>query len=108
MDRNWTDAEAAMARRMAGSDIISVRQFTDADLRTLLDIVARFEGMSERLLDNKVLGALFFEPSTRTRLSFESAMLRLGGRTLGFADEKISSTAKGETLADTIRMVEGY
>lgn len=108
MDRNWTDAEAAMARRMAGSDIVSVRQFTASDLSTLLDVVARFEGMNEPLLDGKVLGALFFEPSTRTRLSFESAMLRLGGRTLGFADEKISSTSKGESLADTIRMVEGY
>src|SRR5438477_197246 len=53
-------------------------------------------------------GALFVEPSTRTRLSFESAILRLGGRTLGFADEKITSTTKGESLADTIRMVEGY
>jgi aspartate carbamoyltransferase catalytic subunit len=108
MDRNWSDAETALARRMAGSDIVSVRQFAEADLRTLLDVIERFEGVNDPLLDGRVLGALFFEPSTRTRLSFESAMLRLGGRTLGFADEKMSSTSKGESLADTIRMVESY
>jgi aspartate carbamoyltransferase catalytic subunit len=85
-----------------------VRQFEAGDLLTLLDVIERFEGLESQLLEGKVLAALFFEPSTRTRLSFESAMLRLGGRTLGFADEKMSSTAKGETLADTIRMVEGY
>jgi aspartate carbamoyltransferase catalytic subunit len=108
MDRNWTDAETSLARRMAGADIISVRQFDAPELRTLLDVVQRFEGVTEPLLDGKVLAALFFEPSTRTRLSFESAMMRLGGKALGFADEKMSSTAKGESLADTIRMVEGY
>ncbi len=108
MDRNWSEPEVALARKMAGTDIISVRQFQAEELRTLLDVVARFEDCKERLLDGRVLGALFFEPSTRTRLSFESAMLRLGGKTLGFADEKISSTVKGESLADTIRMVECY
>lgn len=56
----------------------------------------------------KVLATLFFEPSTRTRLSFESAMARLDGRTLGFADPSASSIAKGETLADTARMVSNY
>jgi aspartate carbamoyltransferase catalytic subunit len=108
MKRTWSDAETALARRMAGSDIISVRQFEEGDLLTLLDIVERFEGLEAPLLDGRVLAALFFEPSTRTRLSFESAMLRLGGQTLGFADEKMSSTAKGESLSDTIKMVEGY
>lgn len=56
----------------------------------------------------KLLASLFFEPSTRTRLSFESAMLRLGGSVIGFADAKVSSTAKGESLTDTIRTVENY
>lgn len=56
----------------------------------------------------KILAALFFEPSTRTRLSFEAAMLRLGGAVEGFADAQISSTSKGESLADTIRTVSSY
>ena len=56
----------------------------------------------------KILAALFFEPSTRTRLSFEAAMLHLGGSVEGFADAQSSSTSKGETLADTIRVVSSY
>ena len=56
----------------------------------------------------KILAALFFEPSTRTRLSFEAAMLRLGGSVEGFADASSTSTTKGETLADTIRVVSSY
>ena len=56
----------------------------------------------------KILATLFFEPSTRTRLSFEAAMLRLGGSVLGFADASSSSSTKGETLADTIRVVSSY
>jgi aspartate carbamoyltransferase catalytic subunit len=108
MSRASTEAETALTRRMAGADIISVRQFEAGELRTLLDVVERFEGPCEPLLQGKVLAALFFEPSTRTRLSFESAMMRLGGKALGFADEKITSTTKGESLSDTIRMVEGY
>src|SRR5216117_1961174 len=61
-----------------------------------------------RSLDGKILATLFFEPSTRTRLSFESAMARLGGRVLGFSGTEGTSVQKGETLADTIRMVEAY
>ncbi|MDO5714197.1 MAG: aspartate carbamoyltransferase [Tissierellia bacterium] len=58
--------------------------------------------------DGKILASLFFEPSTRTRLSFETAMNRLGGRVIGFADPAASSTTKGESLGDTLRTVEGY
>lgn len=58
--------------------------------------------------DGKILATLFFEPSTRTRLSFESAMLRLGGQVLGFSSAQSSSAAKGESVADTIRMISGY
>ena len=61
-----------------------------------------------RCLDGKVLATLFFEPSTRTRLSFEAAMLRLGGKVIGFSDPNSSSLAKGESLSDTIRMVSCY
>jgi aspartate carbamoyltransferase catalytic subunit len=60
------------------------------------------------LANGKILATLFYEPSTRTRLSFEAAMLRLGGRWLGFADTKASSVAKGESLADTVRTVDKY
>jgi len=60
------------------------------------------------LLRGKVMGTLFFEPSTRTRLSFESAMIRLGGGVIGFAEPKVASVEKGENLADTVRTVENY
>ncbi len=103
-----TAIESELVERMRGSDIISVRQFRPDELRTLLGIVQRFEGDTPPLLLGKVLGALFFEPSTRTRLSFESAMLRLGGSVIGFADAGITSATKGETLQDTLRIVENY
>ena len=61
-----------------------------------------------KLLDHKILASLFFEPSTRTRLSFESAMYRLSGNVLGFSDCKNTSFSKGETLADSIRVISDY
>jgi aspartate carbamoyltransferase catalytic subunit len=61
-----------------------------------------------KLLEGKILATLFFEPSTRTRLSFESAMCRLGGKVIGFSDEKVSSVKKGETIWDTAKMAERY
>ncbi len=66
------------------------------------------ENPNSRLLDGKVVATLFFEPSTRTRLSFETAVNRLGGRVIGFSDASTSSSAKGETLKDTIKMVSNY
>jgi aspartate carbamoyltransferase catalytic subunit len=65
-------------------------------------------GSDTRPLNGKILGLLFFEPSTRTRMSFESAMLRLGGTCINLGGVEVSSVAKGETLADTIRVVSGY
>ena len=60
------------------------------------------------MLKGKILATLFYEPSTRTRLSFEAAMLKLGGGNIGFADADIASVKKGENLADTVRTVENY
>ncbi|PIY59950.1 aspartate carbamoyltransferase, partial [Candidatus Woesearchaeota archaeon CG_4_10_14_0_8_um_filter_47_5] len=78
----------------------------------VLEKAKKMEAMPEekkmKLLSGKVLATLFFEPSTRTRLSFEAAMSRLGGKVIGFADPKVSSTQKGETMADTIKTVERY
>lgn len=83
------------------------RQETDR-LLELAEKIIKAPGEYAHRCDGKILGTLFFEPSTRTRLSFESAMLRLGGQVLGFSDAQSSSAAKGESVADTIRMVSGY
>jgi len=96
-----------------GRDILSIRDLPRSDIEAVLKAARKMvpyaEGTkSSRSLEGKVLSCLFFEPSTRTRLSFESAMLRLGGRTLGFASPEGTSIQKGETLADTVRMVESY
>jgi aspartate carbamoyltransferase catalytic subunit len=93
---------------LAGRDLVSMRDFSREELLAFLDEAQRFEGYEQPILRGKVLGSLFFEPSTRTNLSFSSAMQRLGGSVLGFADSKVSSTAKGESLVDTIRVVENY
>lgn len=77
----------------------------------LLDLAERIEknpAPYAHLCDGRILATLFYEPSTRTRLSFESAMLRLGGQTLGFAGAQLSSASKGETVADTARVVSNY
>ena len=71
------------------------------------DIIAHPEAYAHKC-DGKILATLFFEPSTRTRLSFESAMLSLGGKVLGFSSANSSSAAKGESVADTVRTVECY
>ena len=96
-----------------GRDILSIRDLSRADVEAVLKAARKMVPIAEgtktsRSLDGKVLSALFFEPSTRTRLSFESAMLRLGGRVLGFASPEGTSIQKGESLADTVRMVETY
>jgi aspartate carbamoyltransferase catalytic subunit len=96
-----------------GMDILSGAQFGRGDLEHILEVAGQMkEGLSAKrslsLLDGYVLGALFFEPSTRTRLSFETAMHRLGGAVVGFAEAATSSVAKGESLDDTIRTVNQY
>jgi aspartate carbamoyltransferase catalytic subunit len=96
---------------MKGRDIISIRDFSKQDIEYILAKARQMEEQETRnrgLLGGYVLSTLFFEPSTRTRLSFESAMSRLGGRVISVAEPKASSAAKGETLADTVRTVEQY
>jgi aspartate carbamoyltransferase catalytic subunit len=93
-------------------NLISIHDLDRVTIDHILDTAAKMESVAikrSKDLDSKIMAVLFFEPSTRTRLSFESAMLRLGGSVLGFAEAGVSSAGgKGETLADTIRTVERY
>ncbi len=94
-------------------DIISIRDFDKKDIEYILKLaeemepIARSKKKSDALSGN-LLGMLFYEPSTRTRLSFEAAMKRLGGSTIGFAEAGTSSATKGENLTDTVRIVGEY
>jgi aspartate carbamoyltransferase catalytic subunit len=96
---------------LTGRDLVSVLDFDKRELETIFrtaDHMQRLTRKCGRQLKDYVMATIFFEPSTRTRLSFETSMHRLGGSVIGFAEPGISSVAKGETLADTIRMVEAY
>ncbi|MDL2221031.1 aspartate carbamoyltransferase [Parabacteroides sp. OttesenSCG-928-N08] len=94
---------------MKSNSLVSIDQCTEEDIIRILDNAARFEeNPNRRLLEGKVAATLFFEPSTRTRLSFETAINRLGGRVIGFQDASTTSSSKGETLKDTILMVSNY
>jgi aspartate carbamoyltransferase catalytic subunit len=90
--------------------IISIRDLDRSVIDHLLDQAAKLDAQKfhEASLEGKILALLFFEPSTRTRMSFEAAMARLGGTSIGVDSVEASSMAKGETLADTIRVVSGY
>ena len=98
---------------LKGRDIVNIGDLELDEIELILDTArkmlptARGEKRS-RLLDGKVLASLFFEASTRTRLSFETAMHRLGGSVITIAGQEGTSLIKGETLADTIRMADGY
>jgi aspartate carbamoyltransferase catalytic subunit len=90
-------------------DLISITDYSKEDYLRILELAADFEkNPNQRLLEGKVVASLFFEPSTRTRLSFETAINRLGGRIIGFSDAGSSSVSKGETLHDTTKMVSNY
>jgi aspartate carbamoyltransferase catalytic subunit len=96
---------------LKGRHLVEPGDFSIEELEGLFDLAERIEGDETYLREScrgRVLATLFFEPSTRTRLSFEAAMLRLGGSCLGFAEPGSSSAAKGESLADTIRMAACY
>ncbi|MBZ9688993.1 aspartate carbamoyltransferase [Clostridium estertheticum] len=96
---------------LKGRHLIDPMDFTLLELEEIFnyadEIIENPEKFSH-ICDGKILATLFYEPSTRTRLSFEAAMLRLGGQVLGFSEAKSSSAAKGESVADTIRTVECY
>ena len=89
--------------------VITLANLTREKIEYLLQMATEFERRpNRRLLEGKVVATLFFEPSTRTRLSFETAANRLGARVIGFADPKITSGTKGESLKDTIKLVSNY
>jgi aspartate carbamoyltransferase catalytic subunit len=95
---------------LEGKDILNAAQFSLQELDLILDTAANFEkqvkdGKIIRNMEGQVVATLFFEPSTRTRLSFETAVNRLGARVITVANVASSSVAKGESLADTIRTV---
>ncbi|MCS7113859.1 MAG: aspartate carbamoyltransferase [Nitrososphaerota archaeon] len=97
--------------KFEGRDIISIRDFSRQEIDYILTIAKTMEPLALKgsdMLKGKILATLFFEPSTRTRLSFEAAMHKLGGSTIGFAEAEMASVRKGENLADTIRTVENY
>ena len=90
-------------------DFVTIADLPKEKLMYLLEMAQEFEKHPNReLLKGKVVATLFFEPSTRTRLSFETAANRLGARVIGFSDAKASSVVKGETLKDTVLMVSNY
>jgi len=95
--------------RFRGRDVISVLDFTREELEYLFKVADEFLSRGyQKILSNKIAALAFFEPSTRTRLSFEAAMLRLGGSVIGFSTEEVTSVAKGERFSDTIRMLDAY
>ena len=94
---------------MKNRSLISINDFSKDEYLKVLDIAEGFEeNPRQKILENHVIATLFFEPSTRTRLSFESAISQLGGKIIGFTDASSSSVSKGETLMDTIKTVANY
>lgn len=94
---------------MKNRSLVSIDDLNTEEILKILDHAAEFEkNPVSSLLEGKVIATLFFEPSTRTRLSFESAINRLGGKIVGFTDAGVTSVSKGETLHDTIKMVSSY
>ncbi len=94
---------------MKNKHLVSITDFSKDEIFKILDLAEDFEkNPNQDLLNNKVIATLFFEPSTRTRLSFESAISRLGGKYIGFTDASSSSVKKGESLKDTIMTVANY
>ncbi|PJB59559.1 MAG: aspartate carbamoyltransferase, partial [Bacteroidetes bacterium CG_4_9_14_3_um_filter_41_19] len=95
--------------KLKGRSLISITDYSKEEILQVLDIAEGFEkNTRQKLLDQYVVASLFFEPSTRTRLSFESAVQYMGGSIIGFASADTSSVKKGESLKDTILTVSNY
>ena len=92
--------------------VLSMREFSREEIDSVLDLAASLEpyarGKKSDMMAGRILALLFFEPSTRTRMSFETAMKRLGGSVINLGPAEGSSISKGESLADTVRVVAGY
>ena len=98
-----------MANPLYRQHFISINDLSTAQLEFLLALALQLKQQPQAdLLDGRLIGSCFFEPSTRTRLSFETAIQRLGGKVIGFADGANTSAKKGETLADTARIISNY
>ncbi len=94
---------------MKNRSLISINDYSKDEQLKVLDVAEDFEkNPRQRILENYVISTLFFEPSTRTRLSFESAISQLGGKIIGFTDSSSSSVSKGESLMDTVKTVANY
>ena len=94
---------------MKNKSLISINDFSKAEYFKILDLAEEFQNNpNQKLLENHVVASLFFEPSTRTRLSFETAIQRLGGKVIGFTEAANTSVSKGESLRDTILTVSRY
>jgi len=96
---------------LKGRHLIDANDFTLEELDEVFKLAGKMikdRGAYSKICESKILGTCFYEPSTRTRLSFESAMLRMGGTVLGFSDAATSSVSKGESIADTVRVLGSY
>lgn len=94
-----------------GKDVVSIKDFSRTDIDHIISVAEMMQPLARGgsdMLKGKIMATLFFEPSTRTRLSFESSMFRLGGNCIGFVDSKFTSIGKGENLSDTVKVVENY
>lgn len=103
------ERDSVMLNSLQGSDIISMQDLSFERIKLILETAAELKAKpATDLLKNKVIAHCFFEPSTRTRLSFEAATLHLGGNVIGFSSDEALSIQKGETLQDTIRVISSY
>lgn len=94
---------------MKNKSLVSITDYSKEEYLRIISLAEEFENQpNQAILKDKVVATLFFEPSTRTRLSFESAVLKLGGKVIGFSDTSATSVSKGETLYDTIKIVSNY